>query len=51
MGLSAMLVALAWIDFESTLLPDALTQPLLWAGLLVRKLSLVASTSARIAGG
>jgi len=35
MGLSAMLVALAWIDFESTLLPDALTQPLVWAGLLV----------------
>jgi leader peptidase (prepilin peptidase)/N-methyltransferase len=35
MGLSAMLVALAWIDFESTLLPDVLTQPLVWAGLLV----------------
>lgn len=35
MGLSAMLVALAWIDFETTLLPDVLTQPLVWAGLLV----------------
>lgn len=35
MGLSAMLVALAWIDFETTLLPDSLTQPLVWAGLLV----------------
>lgn len=35
MGLSAMLVALAWIDFETTLLPDVLTQPLLWAGLLI----------------
>lgn len=35
MSLSAMLVALAWIDFETTLLPDVLTQPLVWAGLLV----------------
>ena len=29
------LVALAWIDLESTLLPDAITLPLAWAGLLV----------------
>lgn len=35
MGLSAALVALAWIDMESTLLPDAITLPLAWAGLLV----------------
>ncbi|MEN5167773.1 A24 family peptidase [Achromobacter kerstersii] len=35
MGLTAMLVALAWIDFETTLLPDVLTQPLVWAGLLI----------------
>ncbi|MBR8654615.1 prepilin peptidase [Achromobacter sp. Marseille-Q0513] len=35
MGLSAALVALAWIDLESTLLPDAITLPLAWAGLLV----------------
>ena len=35
MGLSAMLVALARIDYETTLLPDVLTQPLVWAGLLV----------------
>ena len=35
MGLSAMLIALGWIDFETTLLPDVLTQPLVWAGLLV----------------
>jgi leader peptidase (prepilin peptidase)/N-methyltransferase len=31
---SAMLVALAGIDLRTTLLPDALTQPLLWVGLL-----------------
>ncbi len=35
MILSATLVALAWIDLESRLLPDALTLPLAWAGLLV----------------
>lgn len=35
MALSAALVALAWIDLESGLLPDALTLPLIWAGLLV----------------
>lgn len=35
MGLSAALVALAWIDLESTLLPDSITLPLAWAGLLV----------------
>jgi len=28
------LVALAFIDFDTTLLPDSLTQPLLWLGLL-----------------
>ncbi len=31
----AMLVALAGIDWDTTLLPDNLTFPLLWAGLLV----------------
>eukprot|EP00887_Chlorella_sp_A99_P004482 scaffold43.g4482.t1 len=35
MILSAALLALAWIDLESRLLPDALTLPLAWAGLLV----------------
>lgn len=30
-----VLLALAWIDAETGLLPDALTQPLLWLGLLV----------------
>lgn len=30
----AMLVALAGIDWDTTLLPDSLTLPLLWAGLL-----------------
>ncbi|MGS1110368.1 prepilin peptidase [Achromobacter anxifer] len=50
MGLSAVLVALAWIDFESTLLPDALTQPLLWAGLLVNLFDAYASLQMAVAG-
>src|SRR5690606_13574626 len=35
MGLCAALLALAVIDARTMLLPDAITQPLLWAGLLV----------------
>ena len=31
---AAVLLALALIDWDTTVLPDALTQPLLWAGLL-----------------
>ena len=33
-GLGAALVALAGIDWDTTLLPDDINQPLLWAGLL-----------------
>jgi leader peptidase (prepilin peptidase) / N-methyltransferase len=33
-GVLAVLVALAGIDWDTTLLPDSLTLPLLWAGLL-----------------
>lgn len=33
-GFCAALVALAFIDWDTTLLPDSITQPLLWAGLL-----------------
>lgn len=35
MALTAALIALAWIDAETGLLPDALTLPLLWLGLLI----------------
>ena len=34
-GVLATLVALSAIDWDTTLLPDSLTQPLLWAGLAV----------------
>lgn len=39
-GFSAILVALAFIDWDTTLLPDDLTLPLLWAGLLASVLQL-----------
>lgn len=37
-GFSAAIVALAMIDWDTTLLPDSITQPLLWAGLIVAAL-------------
>lgn len=37
-GFSAALVALALIDWDTTLLPDDITLPLLWAGLVVAAL-------------
>jgi leader peptidase (prepilin peptidase)/N-methyltransferase len=39
-GFAAMLVVLARIDWDTTLLPDDLTLPLLWAGLIVAALGL-----------
>jgi len=33
-GFCATLVALTFIDWDTTLLPDSMTQPLVWAGLL-----------------
>lgn len=37
-GFSAALVALAFIDWDTTLLPDDITLPLLWAGLIASAL-------------
>jgi len=37
-GFSAAIVALALIDWDTTLLPDSITQPLLWSGLIVAAL-------------
>jgi leader peptidase (prepilin peptidase)/N-methyltransferase len=37
-GFAAALVALAAIDADTTLLPDAITQPLVWTGLLAASL-------------
>ncbi len=41
-GFSAALVALAFIDWDTTLLPDDITLPLLWAGLLASALGWIA---------
>ena len=35
---SAAILALAWIDWDTTLLPDDITLPLLWAGLIAAAL-------------
>ena len=37
---SALVVALFWIDWDTTFLPDSLTQPLLWLGLMLAMLGL-----------
>lgn len=37
-GFVCTLIALAVIDWDTTLLPDSLTQPLIWAGLMVAAL-------------
>ena len=39
-GFAAALVTLAAIDADTTLLPDAITQPLVWSGLLAASLGL-----------
>jgi leader peptidase (prepilin peptidase) / N-methyltransferase len=55
-GFSAALVALAMIDWDTTLLPDDLTLPLVWAGMLAAALqfnpavSLPASLWGAVAG-
>ena len=35
---SSLVMALFWIDWDTTFLPDSLTQPLLWLGLIVAML-------------
>lgn len=41
-GFSAALVALAFIDWDTTLLPDDITLPLLWAGLIAAAMNWIA---------
>ncbi|AAZ98321.1 prepilin cysteine protease (C20) PilD [Thiobacillus denitrificans ATCC 25259] len=45
-----MLIALAFIDLDTTLLPDSLTLPLLWAGLLINLGGHFASLPDAVAG-
>lgn len=50
MGFCATLVALALIDFDTTLLPDDLTLPLLWGGLFVNLSGVYVSLPAAVIG-
>lgn len=50
MVLAAALIALAWIDAETGLLPDCITLPLIWAGLLVNTLAVFTSPAQAILG-
>jgi leader peptidase (prepilin peptidase)/N-methyltransferase len=50
MVFTAALVTLAWIDMETGLLPDAITLPLLWVGLLVNTAHVFASPALAIMG-
>ncbi|WAC75991.1 A24 family peptidase [Roseateles sp. SL47] len=50
-GFAAALVALAGIDWDTTYLPDSITQPLLWAGLVAAGLGMLPVTlSASLTG-
>jgi leader peptidase (prepilin peptidase) / N-methyltransferase len=50
MGLSAALIVLALIDLDTFLLPDAITLPLIWLGLLVNMISGAVSLDAAVLG-
>ncbi|MET0519797.1 MAG: A24 family peptidase [Burkholderiaceae bacterium] len=49
-GFVATLLALAAIDWDTTLLPDSLNQPLLWAGLLAALLGLTVPLASALTG-
>lgn len=49
-GLCAALLAMSAIDIETRLLPDSLTLPLLWAGLIVNLTDTFASLRAAVVG-
>lgn len=51
MALSASLLVLALIDFDTFLLPDSITQPLLWAGLAFNLLFKVVPLEQAVMGG
>ena len=40
LGFASALIALCFIDWDTTLLPDDITLPLIWSGLIVNQLSL-----------
>ncbi len=50
MAMVSLLIALAVIDHQTRLLPDALTQPLIWTGLLVNVQTLIVPLEAAVIG-
>ncbi|MHB8454156.1 MAG: prepilin peptidase [Acidiferrobacterales bacterium] len=48
--LSWALIALTFIDFDHQILPDAITQPLLWAGLIANSFNVFSSLHAAVIG-
>jgi len=50
MGLGWTLLALLFIDLQHQILPDPLTQPLLWGGLILNQFSLFTSPEASVWG-
>jgi leader peptidase (prepilin peptidase)/N-methyltransferase len=46
-GFAAMLLAMSLIDWDTTLLPDSMTQPLVWAGLIAAALGWLPLTLAQ----
>lgn len=50
LGLTWSLVALSFIDLDRQLLPDAITQPLLWAGLSLSLFPIFVDSTASIVG-
>ncbi|OQS11592.1 prepilin peptidase [Chromobacterium violaceum] len=50
LALTAVLLALAFIDFDTKLLPDGLTLPLLWGGLLFNLMTGLVPLSAAVLG-
>jgi leader peptidase (prepilin peptidase) / N-methyltransferase len=49
-GLSLTLLTLTWIDLDTTLLPDSLTLPLIWAGLLLNLQNTFVALPAAVVG-
>ena len=49
-GLTWALIALTWIDYDTYLLPDNITLPLLWAGLIVNYFGLFTSLQSALWG-
>ena len=50
LGLTFTLIALAWIDIDTQYLPDVMTLPLLWAGLIVNSFGIFTDLTSALWG-